>query len=157
VKLPSGVFKPYAGVSTAIVFFTKTNAGGTDNVWFYDVAADGFSLDDKRAPLLPEDMLRVRPVTSPGEADHTKNNLPDVLARWGRRNGSETERTRTEQSFCVSKDEIAAQNYDLSLNRYKEMVHEEVKYRSPLEIIADLERLESEIQLDLSELRAQLG
>lgn len=154
VKLPSGVFKPYAGVSTAIVFFTKTNSGGTGNVWFYEVTADGFSLDDKRMPLLPEDKLGVRPPASFDEADHAKNNLPDVLARWGRRNGTEVERARTEQSFCVSKDDIAAQNYDLSLNRYKEMVHEEVVYRPPLDIIADLEHLESEIQAGLSRLKA---
>jgi type I restriction enzyme M protein len=156
VKLPSGVFKPYAGVSTAIVFFTRTNAGGTDNVWFYDVTADGLSLDDKRIPLLPEDKLGARPTASFDESDHARNNLPDVLARWGRRNGTEVERARTEQSFCVSKDDIAAQNYDLSLNRYKERVHEEVKYRPPLNIIADLEHLESEIQSGLSILKKQL-
>ncbi len=151
VKLPSGVFKPYAGVSTAIVFFTKTEAGGTDNVWFYDVTADGFSLDDKRTLLLLEDKLGARPSETLTEADHAKNNLPDVLARWARRNGSEISRARTEQSFCVPKAEIVAQNYDLSLNRYKETVREEVEYRSPLDIIADLERLESEIQSGISD------
>ena len=121
VKLPSGVFRPYAGVSTAILLFTKTNCGGTDHVWFYDVQADGFSLDDKRTPI---------------EA----NDLPDVLARWSARDGDERERARTEQSFCVPKADIAAQGYDLSLNRYKEVVHDEVEHRPPLEIIADLER-----------------
>jgi type I restriction enzyme M protein len=85
VKLPSGVFKPYAGVSTAILFFTKTNAGGTDSVWFYDVTADGFSLDDKRTPQLPQEKLGPRPQVPLDEADHARNNLPDVLARWGRR------------------------------------------------------------------------
>ncbi len=157
VKLPGGVFKPYAGVSTAILFFTKTNAGGTDNVWFYDVTADGFSLDDKRTPLLPEDKLSVRPSEALAEADHAKNNLPDVLARWARRGGSETSRARTEQSFCVPKADIVAQNYDLSLNRYKEIVHEEVEHRPPLDIIADLERLESDIQSGISNLKASLG
>lgn len=138
VKLPSGVFRPYAGVSTAILLFTKTNSGGTDRVWFYDVTADGFSLDDKRNPV---------------EA----NDLPDVLARWGGRTGSELERSRTEQSFCVSKDDIVAQGYDLSLNRYKEIVQDDVEHRAPLEIIADIEKLEGEIRDSLAELRAMLS
>jgi type I restriction enzyme M protein len=122
VKLPSGVFKPYAGVSTAIVFFTKTNAGGTDDVWFYEVTADGFSLDDKRAPLLADDKRGPRPASALDEADHARNNLPDVLLRWNRRGGSERERPRTAQSFTVPKADIVANNYDLSLNRYKEIV-----------------------------------
>ncbi|WP_280892731.1 N-6 DNA methylase [Streptomyces sp. LBL] len=121
VKLPSGAFKPYAGVSTAILLFTRTGSGGTDNVWFYDVQADGFSLDDRRTPLLPEDRLGVRPAAgSLSEEEHTKNNLPDVLARWFDRSSSERNRERTEQSFCVPKSDIVAQNYDLSLNRYAE-------------------------------------
>ncbi|GAB3709664.1 HsdM family class I SAM-dependent methyltransferase [Nocardiopsis oceani] len=126
VKLPSGVFKPYAGVSTAILFFTKTNSGGTDNVWYYDVAADGLSLDDKRTPLLPEDKIGAL-AEGLDAAEHEKNNLPDVLARWSRRDGSEQDRARTDQSFCVPKADIAAENYDLSLNRYKEVVYEETK------------------------------
>ncbi|MEU1403988.1 class I SAM-dependent DNA methyltransferase [Streptomyces sp. NPDC005728] len=157
VKLPGGVFKPYAGVSTAILFFTKTNSGGTDDVWFYEVASDGWSLDDKRAPLLSEEKLG--PLVGDGmlnEAEHAKNNLPDVLARWRRRNGSEQERARTEQSFCVPKEEIAAQDYDLSLNRYKETVHEEVEHRAPGEIMDDLARIESEIQQGMSELKILL-
>lgn len=156
VKLPSGVFKPYAGVSTAILFFTKTNSGGTDNVWFYEVMADGFSLDDKRTPLLAEGKLGPRPTAEFAEADHEKNNLPDVLTRWARRNGSEQQRARTEQSFCVPKADIAAQSYDLSLNRYKEIVHEEVEHRPPLDIIEDLERIEAEIQQGMSELKGLL-
>jgi type I restriction enzyme M protein len=156
VKLPSGVFKPYAGVSTAIIFFTKTNAGGTDNVWFYDVTADGFTLDDKRTPQLPEEKQGPRPKAPLKEADHAKNNLPDVLTRWSRRDGSEQSRPRTAQSFVVPKADIAAQNYDLSLNRYKEIVREEVEHRSPLDIIADLETLEAEIQTGLSGLKAHL-
>src|SRR5690606_11529514 len=82
IKLPGGVFKPYAGVSTAILLFTKTNSGGTDHVWFYDVTADGWSLDDKRTPLLPESKLGPAPQEKLSEADHAKNNLPDLLARW---------------------------------------------------------------------------
>ncbi|MFK0231424.1 N-6 DNA methylase [Streptomyces sp. NPDC090303] len=158
VKLPSGVFKPYAGVSTAILFFTRTDSGGTDNVWFYDVQADGLSLDDKRNPLLPEDRLGVRPTGDPlSPEEHAKNSLPDALARWHERAGSELERERTEQSFCVPKADIAAEGYDLSLNRYKETVHEEVHTRTPLEILADLERLDGEIAMGTAELKGMLA
>ena len=153
VKLPSGVFKPYAGVSTAILCFTKTNSGGTEQVWFYEVAADGYSLDDKRRPLLSDDQLGPTPVAHLSDADHVMNNLPDVLARWVRRNGSEQERARTEQSFCVPKAEIVAHGYDLSVNRYKEVVREEVEYRKPVEILADLEQIETAIQEATSELK----
>jgi type I restriction enzyme M protein len=156
VKLPGGVFKPYSGVSTAILLFTKTNSGGTDTVWFYDLAADGWSLDDKRTPLLPEERLGTRPAAALTEAEHARNNLPDALVRWRRRDGDERQRARTAQSFCVPKDEIAEQGYDLSLNRYKEVVHEQVEHRPPLEIIADLERLESDIQQGLANLKALL-
>jgi type I restriction enzyme M protein len=150
VKLPSGVFRPYAGVSTAILVFRKTDSGGTDHVWFYDVQADGFSLDDKRNPVDADD-------------------LPDVLARWhqrplrseqGERSDAawpELTRARTEQSFCVPKADIVAQGYDLSLNRYKEVVHEAVEHRSPAEIIAELEQLEDEITRGLAELKAMLA
>ncbi|TRV79386.1 SAM-dependent DNA methyltransferase [Streptomyces sp. 130] len=157
VKLPSGVFKPYAGVSTAILFFTKTNSGGTDNVWFYEVTADGWSLDDKRSPMLSEDKLG--PVPAAGrliDAEHEKNNLPDVLRRWQLRNGSEQQRDRTEQSFCVPKADIAAQGYDLSLNRYKEIVYEEAEHRAPAEILDELASLEAEIQQGMSELKGLL-
>ena len=156
VKLPSGVFKPYAGVSTAILFFTKTNSGGTDKVWFYEVAADGFSLDDKRTPLLPEAKLGPNPADPLDETDHAKNNLPDVLARWARRNGSEEERAHTEQSFRVPKAEIAAQGYDLSINRYKIAIHEEVGHRPPGELLEELERIEAEIQQGISDLKGML-
>jgi len=138
VKLPSGVFKPYAGVSTAILFFTKTNDGGTGEVWFYDVQADGFSLDDKRNPI---------------EA----NDLPDVLERWKAHTTTERERARTEKSFTVPKEEIAAQGYDLSINRYKEIVHDEVEHRPPLDIIADIETLEEEISKSMVDLKAILS
>lgn len=160
VKLPSGVFKPYAGVSTAILFFTRTDSGGTDDVWFYDVKADGLSLDDKRNELLPEDRLGVRPMPADkplSEEEHEKNNLPDVLARWFSRDTSERDRARTEQSFCVPKTDIAAQGYDLSLNRYKEVVHEEIRTRPPLEILADLERLDAEISKGAEELKGLLS
>jgi len=157
VKLPSGVFRPYAGVSTAILLFTKTGVGGTDNVWFYDLQADGFSLDDKRTPLLPEEKQGVQ-FTSPLSADeHAKNNLPDALMRFAERDGSELENPRTAQSFSVPKAEIAAtETYDLSLNRYKEVEHEEVEYESPAAIIADLKRLEAEISEGLAKLEAML-
>jgi len=138
VKLPSGVFRPYAGVSTAILLFTKTNSGGTDEVWFYDVQADGYSLDDKRTPV---------------EA----NDLPDVLARWGKRTTTERKRARTEQSFCIPKDDIVAQGYDLSLNRYRDIVHNEAEHRPPLEIITDIEKLEREIIQGLADLKAMLS
>ena len=138
VKLPSGVFRPYAGVSTAILLFTKTNSGGTDDVWFYDVQADGFSLDDKRNPVDADD-------------------LPDALTRWNKRTTTEQKRARTDQSFCVPKADIVAQGYDLSLNRYKEIVHDDVEHRPPLEIIADIEKLEKEITKGLADLKAMLS
>lgn len=137
VKLPSGVFRPYAGVSTAILFFTKTNSGGTDGVWFYDVRADGFSLDDKRNPVEASD-------------------LPDVLARWHARD-AERDRARTEQSFLVPKADLVAQGYDLSINRYKEIVHDEIGHRAPIDVIADIEKLDAEIAADLAELKAMLA
>ena len=157
VKLPGGVFKPYAGVSTAILFFTKTNSGGTDQVWFYDVEADGWSLDDKRTPLLSEDKLGPAPRTALNEDEHAKNNLPDVLARWTQRDGAERERARTAQSFCVPKADIAARGYDLSLNPYKEVVHETIEHRAPKHIFADLAKLEEEIQRGMKELEGMLG
>ena len=157
VSLPGGVFKPYAGVSTAILLFTKTNSGGTDNVWFYNVQADGWSLDDKRTPLLSEDKLGPVPSTELSKDEHTKNNLPDVLAHWQERDKSELKRSRTEQSFCVPKADIAAQGYDLSLNRYKEVVHEEVEHRPPKEILENLAKLEVEIQKEMTELEGMLS
>lgn len=156
ISLPSGAFKPYAGVSTAILLFTKTNSGGTDHVWFYDMKADGWSLDDKRQPLLDSASLGPCPIQALSEAEHIKNNLPDALARWQKRDGSEHERPRTAQSFCVSKEEIAAQDYDLSINRYKEVAHEVVNHEPPLEIIAKLKWLEDEIQAGMVELEAML-
>ena len=156
VSLPSGVFKPYAGVSTAILLFTKTNSGGTDHVWFYDLEADGYSLDDKRTPLLDADRLRVEAEPF-SEEEHTKNNLRDALARWQERNGTELERARTEQSFCVPKADIAATDYDLSINRFKEVVYDEISYAPPAEILDELTALEAEIQKGIDDLKAMLG
>ncbi len=152
ISLPGGVFKPYAGGSTAILLFTKTNSGGTDQVWFYDCDADGWSLDDKRTALLPDDKLGSVPTSALSADEHLKNNLPDILARWHQRDGKERKRPRTAQSFCVPKADLVAQGYDLSLNLYKEVVHEEVQYRPPQEILADLAKLEAEIQKGMKEL-----
>ena len=138
ISLPSGVFKPYAGVSTAILFFTKTNSGGTDHVWFYDMAADGFSLDDKRTPQ-PE-----------------KTDIPDILRRWSKLK-AEKDRPRTAQSFMVPKAEIAGNDYDLSLNRYKEVVHEATEHESPKVILKRLAALEAEIAKGREELEEMLG
>jgi len=156
ISLPSGVFKPYAGVSTAILLFTKTNSGGTEHVWFYDVQADGWSLDDKRQPLLADEQLGCVPGHKLSEEEHAKNNLPDVLARWQQRDKAEHKRPRTAQSFCVPKADIAANGYDLSLNRYKEVIHEEVEHVPPKKLIAELMKMEHEIEQGLKELEGML-
>jgi type I restriction enzyme M protein len=137
ISMPSGVFKPYAGVSTAILLFTKTNSGGTDHVWFYDMQQDGFSLDDKRTPQ-PD-----------------KSDLPDILKRW-KNLAKEKSRARTDPSFLVPKAEIVANNYDLSLNRYKEVVHEVVDHDSPKKILTRLAKLEDEIAKGRKELEGLL-
>ena len=158
ISLPPGVFRPYAGVSTAILCFTKTGVGGTDHVWFYDMKADGWSLDDKRQPMLPEAKLGAAPDEALGEAEHARNNLPDILARWGARDEAERERTRTDQSFCVQKADIAQDgSYDLSINRHKETIQEAVNYASPAEIIVELKRLEAEISKGLEQLEEMVG
>jgi type I restriction enzyme M protein len=156
ISLPAGVFKPYAGVSTAILLFTKTNSGGTDHVWFYDVDADGRTLDDKRTTLLPEEKLGAVPKIALSINEHEKNNLPDVLTRWHQRERSERKRSRTAQSFCVPRANIAALDYDLSLNRYKEVVHTEVAHRPAREILTNLAKLEAEIQQGMKELERML-
>jgi type I restriction enzyme M protein len=155
ISLPGGVFKPYAGVSTAILVFTKTNSGGTDYVWFYDVNADGWSLDDKRTALLPEEKLGPVPRVKLTADEHSKNNLPDILARWTKRDSAERANLRTGQSFCVSKADIA-QDYDLSLNRYKEIIHQEIEHLPPKDILTNLARLEAEIQQGMKELEGML-
>lgn len=141
VSMPSGVFRPYAGVSTAILMFTKTNSGGTDKVWFYDMRADGYSLDDKRNAL--------------DGSKHENDNLPDILQRWQHRN-KEVERARTDQSFLVPKAEIAGNDYDLSINRYKQVVHGSVRYDSPQKILAELKALELDILRGVEELEGML-
>ena len=141
VSMPSGVFRPYAGVSTAILLFTKTDSGGTDQVWFYDMHADGYSLDDKRNPL--------------DAARHDCNNLPDILQRWGNRD-AEGGLARTEQSFLVPRAEIAGNDYDLSINRYKQVVHAAVEYDPPQKILAELKALEAEILRGVEELEGML-
>jgi type I restriction enzyme M protein len=157
ISLPSGAFKPYAGVSTAILVFTKTNSGGTDNVWFYDVKADGLSLDDKRQALLEEDKLGPVPRVALEREEHIKNNLPDVLAMWHQAAHDKLEQPRTCQNFMVPKSEIAAYGYDLSLNRYKEVAPDEViEHCSPSEILTDLRRLDEEIRVGIQELEEML-
>ena len=154
VKLPSGVFRPYAGVSTAIVLFTKTNSGGTDHVWFYDCQADGLSLDDKRNPLLTAE--KIGPKAKLSGDEHAKNNLPDIAARWKQRMNAERNRLRLAQSFCVPKAEIVAAGYDLSINLYKEVAHEVTVHRPPKDIITELKSLEQEIVEGLNELERML-
>ncbi len=137
ISMPSGVFKPYAGVSTAVLIFTRTGVGGTDYVWFYDMDADGLSLDDKRQPV-------------------AENDIPDLLKRWKERN-SEQDTDRTKKAFFVPKAEIVANGYDLSINRYKEAEYAEVTYESPKVILQKLRDLEAEIRADLDELERLLG
>jgi len=161
VSLPSGVFKPYAGVSTAILIFTK--GGSTDQVWFYDLTADGRSLDDKRTPLVPEDKFGPMPATKLSEDELEKNNLPDCLNQWlayraQRQKNKPTDQfaDRTHKAFVVPVDEIAANKYDLSINRYKEVVYEEEEYEPPKEILARMKALEAEIMREMDELEAML-
>jgi type I restriction enzyme M protein len=130
VSMPSGVFRPYAGVSTAILLFTKTNSGGTDNVWFYDMQADGYSLDDKRNPL--------------DQTSHEQNNLPDVLARWRNRE-EEFGRNRDEQSFLVDKESIVKSDYDLSIGRYKANLFKSRITATAGDLAADIRKLNAEI------------
>jgi len=137
ISMPSGVFKPYAGVSTAVIIFTKTGAGGTDDVWFYDMQSDGYSLDDKRNAL-------------------DSNDIPDIVDRF-KNLAVEKDRERTEQSFLVPKDEIVNNGYDLSINKYKQSVYVEEIYPSPKEIMSEINDLEFEIQTGLRELEALLN
>ena len=136
ISMPSGVFKPYAGVSTAVLIFTKTGHGGTDNVWFYDMTADGYSLDDKRTPA-------------------AENDIPDIIARFHDL-PSEESRQRTEQSFFVPKAEIVENGYDLSINKYKKTEYKPVEYAPTTQILAELQELEAEIAKGLAELEGML-
>jgi type I restriction enzyme M protein len=154
ISLPSGVFKPYAGVSTAILIFTR--GGKTKDVWFYDVEADGYSLDDKRSALLDQNKLGSSPRKKLTAEDHKKNNLPDLVNRWNARKKSEKDRKRTDQSFLVPKNDIVDQNYDLSLNKYKEVKYEEVQTDPPLKILSDLAMIETEIQKGIRELEGMV-
>lgn len=137
ISLPSGVFKPYAGVSTAILYFTKTGSGGTDKVWFYDMEADGYSLDDKRNEI-------------------KDNDIPDILKRW-KNVADEVDRARTEKSFLVPFDEIKNNDWDLSINRYKEVIYEEVEYDAPEDIISQIQELDAERTTALNTLKELLG
>ena len=137
ISMPSGVFKPYAGVSTAILIFTKTEHGGTDDVWFYDMTADGFSLDDKRAVV-------------------AENDIPDIIQRF-RNLEEEKDRKRTEKSFMVPKKEIADNDYDLSINKYKEVEYVAVEYPPTSEIMANIREIEIEIGKEMEELDRLLG
>ena len=136
VSMPSGVFKPYAGVSTAVLVFTKTGAGGTDNVWFYDMKADGFSLDDKRTPINEDD-------------------IPDIIERFHHLE-NETGRERTDQSFFVPKQEIVDNGYDLSINKYKKTEYKAVEYPPTSEIMAELEHLQRQLDVEMGELKKLL-
>lgn len=136
VSMPSGVFKPYAGVSTGILIFTKTNHGGTDNVWFYDMQADGFSLDDKRSPI-------------------KENDIPDIIERFHNRE-KESERARTDKSFFVSKQEIVDNEYDLSINKYKKTEYTAIEYPPTEEIMKKLFELEEQIDGELRALKEML-
>ena len=135
--MPSGVFKPYSGVSTAILVFTKTNAGGTDEVWLYNMEGDGFTLDDKRDP------------------DEKHDDVPDILQRWENLD-DERERSRTDKSFLVAKQEIVDNDYDFSFNKYTETVYERVEYPPTEEILADLEGINQRIAEGLAGLRTML-
>ena len=137
ISMPSGVFKPYAGVSTGILIFTKTGHGGTDKVWFYDMQADGLSLDDKRTPI-------------------AQNDIPDIIERFQNRE-KEADRERTEKSFFVEKSEIAENGYDLSINKYKKVEYIPVEYPPTSELLADLKQLEAEIAKGLTELEGMLN
>ncbi|MBP9769775.1 MAG: SAM-dependent DNA methyltransferase [Burkholderiales bacterium] len=136
ISMPSGVFKPYAGVSTAVLLFTKTESGGTDKVWFYDMQADGLSLDDKRQVI-------------------AENDIPDIIARYHSLNNEGT-RERTEKSFLVPVAEIIANKYDLSINRYKQVVYEQKEYAKPAEVIAQIEAMDKERSQLMCELKAML-
>ena len=136
ISMPSGVFKPYAGVSTAILIFTKTEHGGTDNVWFYDMSADGFSLDDKRTPV-------------------KENDIPDIIERF-RHLDQEADRKRTDKSFMVPKQDIVDTDYDLGINKYKEVEYIPVEYPPTSEILADIRRIETEISKEMDELEKLL-
>lgn len=147
ISMPSGVFKPYAGVSTAILLFTKTNSGGTDNVWFYDMQADGYSLDDKRNLLVTEAALEQCFTEPESILDEVKGkcDIPNILMDWytiNQKQPTEGFTDRTQKSFLIPKSDIVANDYDLSINRYKEIVYEEVVYEKPQVLLAEIKALD---------------
>ena len=146
---------PTPGVSTAILLFQRTDSGGTEGVWFYDLHADGLSLDDKRKLLVPED--KIGPWADLTEEEAKLNDLPDALARWQERDGTEQENPRTDRSFVVPKAEIAAAGYDLSLNRYRKIEHDAVVHEPPAAILKRLRGMELEICTGLDELEKMLS
>ena len=152
ISLPSGVFKPYAGVSTAILIFTKTNSGGTDYVWFYDLKSDGWSLDDKREPLLDINKLGVSPSATMTSQDLLKNNLPDILSRWSNRNSTEKKRTRKDQSFMVPIKEIQEADYSFNIEKYKKFEIKKETFEDPLNLMNEIKKKETEIKKEISEL-----
>lgn len=153
IKLPSGAFKPYTGVSTAIVCFTRTDSPGqNEHIWFYDITADGRSLDDKRSPLLAEELLGPWPATPLDDDQLRLNNLPDVVVRFHNQ-AAERDRARTEASFTVPVGEIREADYDLSMNRYKEIVFETEETRDPQDILADIDALDAQIATAMSTLK----
>ena len=166
ISMPSGVFKPYAGVSTAILFFTKTNSGGTDNIWFYDMQADGFSLDDKRNPQLPEEVFE-QCFANPAsvlEVMNGKCDIPNILLDWQTINEAFTRSAveglfndRSQKSFLVPIADIVANDYDLSINRYKEVIYDEVVYEKPQTLIADIKALDKKRLDAMQELEKMLG
>ena len=135
--MPSGVFKPYAGVSTGILIFTKTGHGGTDDVWFFDMTADDFSLDDKRTEI-------------------KDNDIPDIISRF-KNLEAEKDRKRTDKSFMVTKKEIADNDYDLSINKYKEVEYVAVEYPPTSEIMANIREIEKQISQEMDELEMLLS
>lgn len=149
ISMPSGVFKPYAGVSTAVMIFTKTTTGGTDQVWFYDMQADGYSLDDKRNQLGTTDDNGVL------IQSHEDNNLPDIITRWEAID-KEDGRLRTDQSFLVPVAEIRENDYDLSINRYKEIIYEKVEYDKPEVILERIKKMDQEREVLIEQLQAML-
>lgn len=137
ISLPSGIFRPYSDVSTSILIFTKTNAGGTENVWFYDMQADGFSLDDKREEV-------------------EENDIPDIITRFSNLE-AEKERSRKEKSFMVSKEDIAKNGYSLRMKEYKEIEYQKIEYPSSEELLNDVDALKDELVASLQELRGLLS
>ena len=135
--MPTGVFQPYSGVKTSVIIFTKTGNGGTDNVWFYDMTADGYSLDAKRTPI-------------------NENDIPDIISRYNNLSAEEN-RKRTEKSFFVTVNEIKANGYDLSINKYKETEKTEKVYRKTSELFKELSDVQNEMLQHIEELKRMLG